>query len=130
MHVNLTFEKLNKFSSRCRRALLISSNEVHPIDLTSPAWENKENVCITLQHLIYCWRTLARQLPVLDISEKKIKTFMGCKVGSMRSRLLLSFALLSGDIHACGYVRLYIVSEWLPFLSCVNFQDVKQNYKF
>ena len=32
----------------------------------------------------YCWRALARQLPILYNSEKKAKS-VGCKIGDMRS---------------------------------------------
>ena len=33
-----------------------------------------------------CWRALARQLPILYNSEKKVKS-VGCKIEDMRSRL-------------------------------------------
>jgi len=39
---------------------------------------------------ILWWRALARQLPILDISQKN-QNFVGCKIGSMPSWLLLYY---------------------------------------
>ena len=36
-------------------------------------------------HLVYCWRALARQLPILYNREKKAKS-VGCKIGDLRSK--------------------------------------------
>ena len=35
--------------------------------------------------LLYCWRTQARQLPILYNKEKKAKS-VGCKIGDLRSK--------------------------------------------
>ena len=44
---------------------------------------------------IYCWRALARQLPILYNSEKKPKS-VGCKIDDMRSRLCFLYPGILG----------------------------------
>ena len=46
-----------------------------------------------------CWRALARQQPILYNSEKKPK-FVGCKIGDMRSRLLLLYQGNLSDVRS------------------------------
>ena len=49
----------------------------------------------TAIQLLYCWRALARQLPILYNSEKKAKS-VGCKIEDMRSRLCFLYPGIPG----------------------------------
>ena len=53
---------------------------------------------------IYCWRALARQLPILYNSEKKAKS-VGCKIEDMRSRFCFFISGHSGvPVNARGNI--------------------------
>ena len=53
--------------------------------------------------VLYCWRALARQLPILHNSKKKAKS-VGCKIEDMRSRLCILYPGIPG---ACEYTWKY-----------------------
>ena len=51
----------------------------------------------------YCWRALARQLPILYNREKKAKS-VGCKIGDLRSKLAFNIrGLLNVETCAVDY---------------------------
>ena len=51
----------------------------------------------------YCWRALARQLPILYNREKKAKS-VGCKIGDLRSKFAFNIrGLLNVETCAVDY---------------------------
>ena len=60
----------------------------------------------------FCWRTLARQLPILYDSEKKAKS-VGCKIEDMRSRLCFLYPAFRGACE-CTWKYRSISSTNIP----------------
>ena len=59
----------------------------------------------------YCWRALARQLPILYNREKKAKS-VGCKIGDLRIKLAFNIrGLLNVEPCAVGYGCLWMHVE-------------------
>ena len=64
--------------------------------LLENSWKGKVIITrILKQHFTYCWRALARQLPILYNSEKMAKS-VGCKIEDMRSRLCFLYPGIPG----------------------------------
>ena len=54
-----------------------------------------KNTVYPCYFITYCWRALARQLPILYNSEKAAKS-VGCKIEDMRSRLCFLYPGIPG----------------------------------
>ena len=62
-------------------------------------WRNKRN----LTNRCFCWRALARQLPILYNREKKAKS-VGCKIGDLRRKFAFNIrGLLNVETGAVDY---------------------------